>query len=114
MNGINIYSIIVTIILCILGYFTSYIKTKTMLINKASDFINKAEEDYKGATKAGQYKFEAVVEWLYNLVPIGMRFFITRQMISEIVQKVFDKMAEYATKQLDKIVDDITAVVAFF
>ena len=107
MNAINWYSIVVTVLMVIFGFITSYIRTKSELINKAGDFINKAEEDYKDVTKAGAYKFEAVVEWLYGLVPTTMRFFITRQMISEIVQKVFDKMAEYATKQLDKVVDDI-------
>jgi len=44
---------------------------------------------------------------LYGLVPAPMKMFITRQMISEITQKVFDQAAEYATKQLDKIVDKI-------
>jgi len=28
-------------------------------------------------------------------------------MIAEIVQKAFDKMAEFATKQLDKVVDNV-------
>ena len=107
MNVQNIYSIIITLLTIIFGFLCSYIKTKTMLVNKAGEFINKAEEDYKNVSKAGQYKFDAVVDWLYNLVPLNMKFFITRQMISEIVQRVFDKMAEYATKQLDKIVDDI-------
>lgn len=107
MSTINIYSIVMTALMVIFGFLCSYIKTKTNLINKAGDFINKAEEDYKDTAKAGAYKFEAVVEWLYGLVPVTMKFFITRQMISEIVQKVFDRMAEYATKQLDKIVDNI-------
>ena len=107
MNTINWYSIVVTVLMVIFGFITSYIKTKSELINKAGDFINKAEEEYKDTAKAGAYKFEAVVEWLYGLVPTTMKFFITRQMISEIVQRVFDKMAEYATKQLDKVVDDI-------
>lgn len=106
MNGINIYSIVVTVLMVIFGFVSSYIKTKSNLINKAGDFINKAEEEYKDTSKAGAYKFEAVVEWLYGLVPVTMRFFITRQMISEIVQKVFDKMAEYATMQLDRVVEN--------
>ena len=47
MSGINIYSIVMTALMVIFGFLCSYIKTKTNLINKAGDFINKAEEDYK-------------------------------------------------------------------
>jgi len=53
MNGINIYSIVVTVLMVIFGFVSSYIKTKSNLINKAGDFINKAEEDYKEVSKAG-------------------------------------------------------------
>lgn len=106
MSGINIYSIIVTVLMVIFGFVSSYIKTKSNLINKAGDFINKAEEDYKEVSKAGQYKFEWVVESLYGFVPAPMKMFITRQMISEITQKVFDQAAEYATMQLDRVVEN--------
>lgn len=106
MNGINIYSIVVTVLMVIFGFVSSYIKTKSNLINKAGDFINKAEEDYKEVSKAGQYKFEWVVESLYGFVPAPMKMFITRQMISEITQKVFDQAAEYATMQLDRVVEN--------
>lgn len=107
INGYSIYSIIVTALVCILGFFVSYIRTKTSLVQKAGDFINKAEEDYKSVTKAGAQKFDWVVISLYSLVPAPMKLFITQQMISEIVQKVFDQAEAYATKQLDKVVDKI-------
>lgn len=107
MNTINWYSIVVTVLMVIFGFITSYIKTKSNLINKAGDFINKAEEDYKDVTKAGMYKHEAVVEWLYSMIPMPIKMFITRSMVSEITQRVFDSMEAYATQQLDKIVDNI-------
>lgn len=110
VNGINIYSILVTIGLCLLGYVTSYIRTKSKLIQKAEDYINVAEENYKSVTTAGEQKFSFVVDTLYNWCPAPFKMFITKQMISEIVQKVFDKMQEYANKQLDKIVDKIVTV----
>lgn len=53
MNTINIYSIVMTTLMIIFGFLCSYIKTKTNLISKAGDFINKAEEDYKDVSKAG-------------------------------------------------------------
>ena len=107
MSGINIYSIVMTALMVIFGFLCSYIRTKTNLISKAGDFINKAEEDYKDVSKAGMQKHEAVVEWLYSLVPVPMKLFITRSMIAEITQKAFDYMQDYATKQLDKVVDNI-------
>lgn len=108
MNGVNIYSIVMTALMVIFGFLCSYIKTKTNLISKAGDFINKAEENYKDVSKAGNIKFEYVLNALYdNVVPTPLKMFISRQMVSEIIQKVFDQAAEYATKQLDKIVDKI-------
>ena len=78
MNGINIYSIVMTVLMVIFGFLCSYLKTKKELINKVGDFINMAEEEYADTAKAGAYKFEAVVEWMYGLVPAPMKFFITR------------------------------------
>lgn len=108
MNGINIYSILITVFMVVFGFLCSYIKTKTNLISKAGDFINKAEEDYKDVSKAGAQKFEYVLNALYdNVVPAPLKMFISRQMVSEIIQKVFDQAESYATKQLDKVVDKI-------
>ena len=53
INGYSIYSIVMTALMVIFGFLCSYIKTKTNLISKAGDFINKAEEDYKDVSKAG-------------------------------------------------------------
>ena len=107
MEGINIYSILITVGLCLLGYVTSYIRTKSKLIQKAGDLINTAEENYKSVTHSGEQKFNAVVTWLYDMTPAPLKIFITRQMISDIVQTAFNKMAEFADKQLDKVVDKI-------
>ena len=107
MNGINIYSILITIGFVLLGYLVSYVKTKSKLINKAEEFINVAEDNYKSVTQAGAEKFQFVVETLYNYTPAPLKIFITKDMISHIVQTAFDKMQEFANKQLDKIVDNI-------
>ena len=47
------------------------------------------------------------METLYNYTPAPLKIFITKDMISHIVQTAFDKMQEFANKQLDKIVDNI-------
>lgn len=107
MNGINIYSIITTVLVIVFGYLVSYAKTKMALISKAGEFINKAEDEYKSVSKAGNIKFEYVTGVLYESIPTPMKMFITKPMVDEITQKVFDQIADFATKQLDKVVDKI-------
>ena len=107
MNVINIYSIITTVLVIVFGYLVSYAKTKTALISKAGEFINKAEDEYKSVSKAGNIKFEYVTGVLYESIPAPMKMFITKPMVDEITQKVFDQIADFATKQLDKVVDKI-------
>lgn len=107
MNGINIYSIITTVLVIVFGYLVSYAKTKTALISKAGEFINKAEDEYKSVSKSGNIKFEYVTGVLYESIPTPMKMFITKPMVDEITQKVFDQIADFATKQLDKVVDNI-------
>ena len=107
MNGINIYSIITTVLVIVFGYLVSYAKTKTALISKAGEFINKAEDEYKSVSKAGNIKFEYVTGVLYESIPTPMKMFITKPMVDEITQKVFDQIADFATKQFDKVVDKI-------
>lgn len=108
INGINIYSIITTVLMVVFGFLCSYIRTKVELVNQAGVFINEAEEEYINVTKAGNLKFEYVLNALYdNVVPTPLKMFISKQMVSDIIQKVFDQAESYATKQLDKVVDKI-------
>ena len=87
INGVSIYSIVVTVLMVVFGFVASYIRTKSNLISKAGDFINKAEEDYKSVSKAGAEKFSWVVYTLHSIIPAPMRIFITEDMIAQIVQK---------------------------
>ena len=47
-----------------------------------------------------------VLAVLYLLLPVPIRAFITKEMIGDIIQGVFDAMADYATTQLDKALSD--------
>ena len=85
MSGVNIYTILITIAFCLLGYVASYIKTKSSLLQKAEDYINKAEDEYKDATKAGGEKFNYVVETLYGFVPAPLKVFITKETVANLV-----------------------------
>lgn len=107
MDVKTIIQVVITVLMVVFGFMCSYLKTKSNVINKAKDFINKAEEEYKDATKSGGLKFEWCVEGLYSLVPSFLKPFISKEMISNIVQDAFDIMAKYATQQLDKVTNKV-------
>lgn len=74
---------------------------------KAVIFIREAEEKYQDTTNAGGTKFEEVVSKLYDLVPDGLKFIITREMIADIVQSTFDQIEEYVRLQLDGAIEEL-------
>lgn len=103
----NWYSIIVTILMVIGGFLAEYFKTKQKIWDKVNAYIDKAEEAYKDVAKSGSSKRQFVLEALWEIVPAPMKIFITKDMIEAIIQKAFDAIASYASKQLDKVVDKI-------
>ena len=103
----SIYEIIMTVLTVLFGGLSLYIQTKKNLNSKVVGFINEAEEAYKDTAKAGGSKHQYVVEKLYSIVPVPLRVFITKAMIESIVDKAFEKIEGYATKQLDKVVNKI-------
>ena len=107
MNGINWYSIIVTIGLVVLGFITSYIKTKSNVLSKITGFISKAEAVYKNVTGKGCEKHELVINWCWALVPVPLKPFITRDFIAHTIDTIFDEVKDYSEMQLDKIADKI-------
>lgn len=104
---VNWYSILVTVLFAIAGFFIEYFKTKQAVTAKAAEMINQAETVYKDVAKAGGKKMRYVCVQLHNLVPGPLKPFITEELIESMVQAVFDKIEDYAKKQLDKVVDKI-------
>ena len=66
-----------------------------------------AEQAYQDTAKAGGQKMEWVVDYLYTLVPVMIKPFISRDMVQKLVQAAFDAMKKFADSQLDKVVDSI-------
>ena len=93
----------------LLGGLSLYLKTKETLKEKAAGAIAEAETEYKDVTNAGGAKFECAVEKLYALVPAAFKPVITRAIIGNIIQSVFDSVEAYAKTQLNKIAEKITA-----
>lgn len=50
-------------------------------------------------------KHSYCVEALYSIIPAPMKVFFTKEVVGNIVQDVFNYMAEFATQQLDKVAE---------
>ena len=105
---VNWYSILITILFALAGFFIEYFKTKQAVINKATEAIDKAEGTYKSIAKSGSQKREWAKKYVSGLIPTFLKPFITEDFIDMAIQTTFDLMASYATKQLDKITEKIS------
>ena len=92
---INIALIVLTIISTLIGY---YFKIKEKIQKEINGLINNAED---GET-IGADKMQSVVDNLYKLVPIAYRGILNKNVLEKMVQMAFDKIEEYAKKQLNK------------
>ena len=92
---LTIVSSILTIIATILGY---YQHIKKRLEQQALDAINKAEE----TDKIGTEKMQDAIKMVYDMIPAVARPFISEKMVEMVIQGVFDKVEDYARKQLEK------------
>jgi len=89
---------VVAVLVSFVGYYF-YIRAK---INKAAtDAINDAEEP----DKIGEEKLEAAVEQIYALVPAILKPILNKTFIAQLIQEAFNKIEEYAKKQLAKKVN---------
>lgn len=79
---------------CIGYYF--YIK------NKIAAAVNGSINDAENLEENGESKKAEVVAQLQTLIPSILKPFITKQTLNILVQKAFDKIEEYAKKQIKK------------
>lgn len=114
---INWLNIITTVAAVLLGGLSWYFKVSATgakikqaveetikeITAKANDYIVEAEQAYVDSTKAGGEKFEYVVNALMDLIPDQIEGFITRDLVSSIVQSAFESIEKYAQTQLDEI-----------
>lgn len=92
---LSIISCIFTLAAIIVGY---YIAIRKKIEQEALDAINKAED----TDKIGEEKMKEAVETVYSILPAVAKPFVSKQLIETIVQGIFDKVEEYARKQVEK------------
>ena len=92
---LNIVLIVLTIISTFIGY---YFKIKEKILKEINGMINDAED----GTTIGSDKMQSVVDNLYKLVPAAYKGILNKNVLEKMVQMAFDKIEEYAKKQLNK------------
>lgn len=90
---LTILSIICSFVAIVISY---YFHIRKILEQEALDAINKAEE----TDKIGKEKMELAIDTVYNGLPAVVKPFVTRVLLETIIQAVFDKVEEYAQKQV--------------
>lgn len=92
----NIIWAAVCFILSVVAQFIrAYLKAKGEITEEAAHQIAVAEEVYSTVEKAGERKKNLCIDALYDMIPAPVKMFFTREMIGEIVQKVFDQVEKY-------------------
>lgn len=113
---VNIILAVACFILSVVAQFVSaYLKAKGVITEEAAHQIAVAEEAFSTVEHAGKQKMQLCIDALYNMIPFQVRMFFSREMIGEIVQKVFDQVEKYknvwidaaAEKLVGKLEDDI-------
>ncbi len=93
---INIIWAVVCFVLSVVAQFlAAYLKAKGVVTEEAAHQIAVAEEAFSTVEHAGKQKMELCIDALYGLIPAQVRIFFTREMIGQIVQKVFDEVEKY-------------------
>lgn len=92
---LQVLFLVVTVFFGLLSY---YIHIRRKLEKDALDAINDAEQ----TDKIGAEKMKQAVETVYSALPVTVKPFISKSLIEMVIQNVFDKVEEYAKKQLEK------------
>lgn len=109
---INVIWFAVLFVLGVVAKFiTAYLKAKGEITEEAAHQIAVAEEAYAAMEKAGEKKMQFCIDTLYDLIPAPIKLFFTREMIGEIVQRVFDNVEKYKDAWIDKAAQELVGVL---
>jgi hypothetical protein len=79
-------------------FFSYYLAIRNKIEQAAKDAINIAED----LDKIGAEKMQVAVEQVYAIIPAIVKPVFPKDFIEQIIQEVFDKMTEFAEKQVAK------------
>ena len=105
---INIIWAAVCFVLSVVAQFiAAYLKAKGAVTEEAAHQIAVAEEAFATVEHAGKQKMELCIDVLYGMIPSQVKIFFTREMIGEIVQRVFDNVEKYKDAWIDKAASEL-------
>ena len=105
---INVIWAVVCFVLSVVAQFiAAYLKAKGHITEEAAHQIAIAEEAFSTVEKAGEKKMQYCIDALYDLIPAPVKLFLTREMIGEIVQRVFDNVEKYKDAWIDKAASEL-------
>ena len=88
-------------------FIAAYLKAKGEVTEEAAHQIAVAEEAFATVEHAGKQKMELCIDVLYGMIPSQVKIFFTREMIGDIVQKVFDQVEKYKDVWIDKAASEL-------
>ncbi len=97
-NWSYIISIILGVLAAVASFVGYYFYIRSKLAKAAAGAVNDAEKE----DKTGAEKLQIAVDQVYALVPAVLKPIISRDIVQGLVQAAFDKIEEYAKKQIEK------------
>ena len=83
------------------GVIAAYFLIHYLIIRfNLSKAVNEAIDNAEQIGIKGKEKMQQAIDYLYNLIPAVFKAFIKKPWIEGLIQKAFDKMEDYAKKQL--------------
>ena len=109
---INVIWAVVCFVLSVVAQFiAAYLKAKGHITEEAAHQIAIAEEAFSTVEKAGEKKMQLCIDALYGMVPSQVKLFISREMIGEIVQRVFDNVEKYKDAWVEEAAQDLAGKI---
>lgn len=109
---INVIWAVVFFALSVVAQFiAAYLKAKGHITEEAAHQIAIAEEAFSTVEKAGEKKMQLCIDALYGMVPSQVKLFISREMIGEIVQRVFDNVEKYKDAWVEEAAQDLAGKI---
>ena len=105
-----IWFLVCFVLSAIAQFVRAYLKAKGEVTEEAAHQIAVAEEAFSTVEKAGAQKMQYCIDALYDMIPAPVKLFLTREMIGEIVQKVFDQVEKYKDVWIQSAAESILGV----
>lgn len=103
MNWSLVLNIAAGVLLVLGAFLIEYFKTSAVFRGFIAQLISDAEWVFSGVEKAGKEKMAWVIKQLYEYIPAILRPLFPEGKLEEIVQRIFDKIKEYADLQVEKL-----------